>query len=225
MPLTYPLGQYLPVHYSTQYSEPQLVQLNATDPRWRIAQQLFVDGWEHTHKERKRVINVFEITHTRWHMSAYESYRSRVGFEYFHFHGTNRACMLGETGITPCTLPQCSLCSIIRNSFKIEKSGTKNGFQRFGRGIYSTPVSSKADDYTKNLATYDTPLVSAMILSRISLGHIYATYRDNKTLNSAPAGHDSVYGVRGIDLNYDESVVYSNDAIRPAFLVTYTSAW
>ena len=33
-----------------------------------------------------------------------------------------------------------------------------------------------------------------------------------------------VLGVPGEDLNYEETVVYNNDAIRPAFLVVYGDA-
>jgi hypothetical protein len=33
-----------------------------------------------------------------------------------------------------------------------------------------------------------------------------------------------VIGEPGVDLNYEETVVYDNDAIRPAFLVVYGSA-
>lgn len=31
-------------------------------------------------------------------------------------------------------------------------------------------------------------------------------------------------GVPGFDLNYEETVVYNNDAIRPAFLIVYGEA-
>lgn len=33
-----------------------------------------------------------------------------------------------------------------------------------------------------------------------------------------------VLGVPGEDLNYEETVVYNNDAIRPAFLIVYGDA-
>ena len=33
--------------------------------------------------------------------------------------------------------------------------------------------------------------------------------------------HPQVIGEPGMDLNYEETVVYDNDAIRPAFLVVY----
>lgn len=30
-----------------------------------------------------------------------------------------------------------------------------------------------------------------------------------------------VMGIAGADLNYDETVVYNNEAIRPVYLITY----
>lgn len=41
------------------------------------------------------------------------------------FHGTSRHCLLGESRdrTRPCTLPECSVCCIIRNSFDVKKCG------------------------------------------------------------------------------------------------------
>ena len=80
------------------------------------------------------------------------------------FHGTNRACTLGDkrTNDELCSKKECSLCAIIRDSFDIDKTGkrfygficifrfmaetiptgTKNSFSRFGPGIYTSACSS-----------------------------------------------------------------------------------
>ena len=79
------------------------------------------------------------------------------------FHGTNRACTLGDTRLKDelCTKKKCSLCAIIRNSFDVEKTGmrqlswppfdlavdvvpigSKHKFSRFGPGIYTSACSS-----------------------------------------------------------------------------------
>ena len=41
------------------------------------------------------------------------------------FHGTDRACALGDTRIKDelCTKKKCSLCAIIRDSFDVERTG------------------------------------------------------------------------------------------------------
>lgn len=40
-------------------------------------------------------------------------------------------------------------------------------------------------------------------------------------LKGPPPGFHSVQGVPGVDLNYEETVVYNNDAIRPGYLIVY----
>ncbi|KAG9043669.1 hypothetical protein FS837_009255 [Tulasnella sp. UAMH 9824] len=50
-------------------------------------------------------------------------------------------------------------------------------------------------------------------------GNAYYITRTNEKLKEPPTGYDSVFGEVGDDLNYDEQVVYRNDAILPAFLI------
>jgi len=47
--------------------------------------------------------------------------------------------------------------------------------------------------------------------------------QDSTKLTAAPAGYDSVLAevVNGGSLNYDELICYTNDAIRPSYLVMY----
>lgn len=54
------------------------------------------------------------------------------------FHGTERACLLGEEeGQTNlCQLRHCKLCSIIRNSYDVKLCGSHHKFSR-----YVTPIS------------------------------------------------------------------------------------
>ena len=86
----------------------------------------------------------------------------KIEVESLLFHGTRRACLLGEdvNNVRLCALNSCSLCSIIRSSFDIDKcgpsfhaqivnsiwfdmtSGSKHKFMRFGQGIYTTSCSS-----------------------------------------------------------------------------------
>lgn len=50
--------------------------------------------------------------------------------EQFLFHGTDRACSLGEDPASTnlCMLPECHLCCIVRNSFDISKCGMLSDF-------------------------------------------------------------------------------------------------
>jgi len=62
-----------------------------------------------------------------------------------------------------------------------------------------------------------------MLLNRVVMGSMVKLTANDESLTSPPAGYDSVVGEPGGDLNYDESIVYNNDAIRPLFLVIYRS--
>ncbi|KAG8924079.1 hypothetical protein FRC01_011971 [Tulasnella sp. 417] len=100
------------------------------------------------------------------------------------------------------------------------RAGTANGrtFLRFGRGIYTSSVSSKADDYT---ITPSTSGYRAMLVARVVLGKAYPLKLTSQYLAGPPRGFHSVLGEVGIHLNYDEQVVYSDDAARPAYLIIY----
>jgi len=51
--------------------------------------------------------------------------------------------------------------------------------------------------------------------------------KKNTNLTEIPLPYHSLIGKPGDDLNFPETVVYSNDAIRPAYLITYakTTVW
>lgn len=58
--------------------------------------------------------------------------RNNPGNEKLLFHGTNRACLLGESSnnVLLCSLKECYLCSILRSSFDVKKCG-KGFLDRF----------------------------------------------------------------------------------------------
>ena len=65
------------------------------------------------------------------------------GNERLLWHGTVRACRLGEPGQNVfCTSLDCCLCSIARGSFDLASVKTA-AFQRYGPGIYTSSKSSK----------------------------------------------------------------------------------
>jgi len=137
------------------------------------------------------------------------------------FHGTERACLLGEdeSQTNLCQMGQCKLCNIIRNSFDVKLCGSHHKFSRFGKAIYTTACSSKADDYSSNSNPQAKRRV--LLLNRVITGKEFNTKLNSNHLMQPPAGYHSVVGKPGVHLNYEETVVYNNDAIRPAYLVVY----
>jgi len=135
------------------------------------------------------------------------------------FHGTIRECCLGDTSSENalCRLSNCNLCRIIQSSFQLAKAGQRTNFGRFGAGIYTSATSSKANDYSAGSAS----LNKAMLLNDVVMGRVVKLTRTDTSLRLPPPGFDAVIGEPGGDLNYDECVVYNNDAIRPSFLIIY----
>ena len=95
----------------------------------------------------------------------------------------------------------------------------------------------RSHDYVKN--EIQSPW-KAMLLNNVLAGVEYTTMLNSPYLKGPPQGYDSVcillfpylpkgltglhkqvYGKPGQDLKYDELVVYTNHAIRPAYLVMY----
>jgi len=56
---------------------------------------------------------------------SYVRAQNKLGNEKLLFHGTNRACLLGESSnsVLLCNLKECYLCSILRASFDVKKCG------------------------------------------------------------------------------------------------------
>ncbi|KAG9004663.1 hypothetical protein FRB90_010788 [Tulasnella sp. 427] len=142
--------------------------------------------------------------------------------EYELFHGTGRQCLLGEEPhLTKlCSNSKCRMCRVLTTSFSIKKAGSAPGrsFLRFGHGVYTSSVSSKADDYT---ATPSESKYKAMLVARVVLGKGYPLKLTTAHLTGPPSGYDSVIGQVGLHLNYDEQVVYREEAVRPAYLIIY----
>jgi len=178
---------------------------------------------------------VYKIVQTKELFQKYLDYRKKVeeegnfvaqqsseGNERRRWHGTRRACLIGDNPTDPklCALTTCALCSILRTSFEVNRTGTAPGrtFARFGTGVYASSTSSKSDDYSSNIATSAN---KAILLTTVIVGRGYKVTQNDTTLTEPPQGYHSVLGETGGTLNYDEVVVYENDAIRPSWLVVY----
>ncbi|KAI6125097.1 ADP-ribosylation [Pisolithus croceorrhizus] len=209
----------------------RLLRIDRENPRFSEIEQLFRKGWRHRKKNRPQIRFIFKVLWSEPMLEPYLAYRSSIqetvrakdmrGNEQLLFHGTDRACLLGETrnNVVLCSLPKCSMCSILRTSFDVKRCGSKNAFKRFGHGIYTTSCSSKADDYVSNVS--NEAGLRAMLVNRVVVGKPYKRYRNAVDLLGPPVGYHSIAGEIGWDLNYDETVTYHNETIRPAYLVVY----
>ncbi|KAG8834895.1 hypothetical protein FRC17_006442 [Serendipita sp. 399] len=192
----------------------------------------------HPEKEVPDITDIYVILQTNALTDSYEEYLRRVdrglrlllqpannpGNETYRWHGTSRACQIGELGITkPCINSECGVCGIIKTSFDLKCYGKATKWGRFGKGIYTTDISSKSDDYVLN---QHKSFTKALVLASVVLGHPKKLRFNSDHLVEPPGGYDSVIGEPSEegDLRYSESVVYDEDAIRPVYLVMYSSA-
>jgi len=95
------------------------------------------------------------------------------------------------------------------------------GKSRFGKGIYFAPHSSKADGYSR--LNYQGASVTFLCL--VACGKVYKTQNDMPELTSPPEGYNSVHGMIGPRLNYEEICVYDEHAIIPIAAVIYRQAF
>jgi hypothetical protein len=132
-----------------------------------------------------------------------------AGNENRRWHGTRRACNLGDKGHTQfCSSATCSLCSIIRNSFDLSLFGKKTGWgryvpsvirtspgsnqmitRRFGKGLYTSSTSSKSNDYSHNDCKSH---LKAILLNKVVVGKGCKMLQDSTSLAAPPSGFDSV---------------------------------
>jgi len=188
--------------------------------------QQFTEKWKHP-TQVPTVIKLWKISPDQTVQYRFSSYQRRVeqnrgisgGNTRRRFHGTVRECCLGDTSCQDelCWRSTCSLCRIIESSFKLAKVGQHTQFGRFGEGIYATATSSKANDYSSGSMSPN----KAMLLNDVVMGRVVKLTRTDTSLKQPPHGFDAVVGEPGEDLNYDECVVYNDDAIRPSFLIIY----
>lgn len=180
---------------------------------------------------------VYKVIVTQASLDQYQRYLDSVeargnfaligksrGNENRRWHGTKRKCYLGDPGRTTfCNDMGCSLCCIIKSSFDLKYCKTATGWGRFGHGIYTSSTSSKSNDYASNVAINST--WRALLLNKVVVGNGKKLVHDDTSLTAPPPGFDSVLAevARGGSVNYDELIVYRNDAVRPSYLVMYKS--
>lgn len=214
---------------------PLLLEVPSDHVTFGDIENQFKSSWKHPNKAIPTLQRVYKIVESQSFRANYEVYRVGVdwrgqfmasnlapGNECRRWHGTKRACNLGDPGVTQlCYNTNCALCNIIRTSFDLGHSGNNFGWERFGKGIYTSATSSKSDDYNQNLVY--SPY-KALLLNTVIVGQAIKLTQNSPYLTAPPTGYDSVIGEPspGSVLNYDELVVYTNDAIRPSYLVVYS---
>lgn len=214
-------------------SAPGLLEVPQGHDTFKSVADQFKTSWRHQ-TPCPTVRRVHKVIVSPASIAKYDAYRAAVesrgnfvaagrsaGNENRRWHGTTRECNLGDNGNSMlCSSQTCSLCCILRTSYNLNLFGKKTGWGRFGHGIYTSSTSSKSNDYSTNV---NSSKLKAILLNKVIVGKGYKMTQDNTSLTTPPTGYDSVLAevVNGGSLNYDELVCYTNDAIRPSYIVMY----
>ncbi|KAH9975493.1 hypothetical protein BGW80DRAFT_1297337 [Lactifluus volemus] len=213
---------------------PMILEIPKRNSIYEDVAKQFTEKWMHPTPQKPTVVNLWKIygdgsirdRFSRYQLEAERRTGLSNGNTRRRFHGTIRACCLGDssTDSALCTQSTCNVCKIIQSSFQLDRVGQRTTFHRFGSGIYTSATSSKANDYYGG----STSPNKAMLLNDVVMGKAIKLTTTNTTLTQPPAGYDAVIGEPGGDLNYDECIgapakldVGKNDAIRASFLIVY----
>ncbi|CAH1757966.1 8503_t:CDS:2 [Entrophospora sp. SA101] len=229
---------------------PCLLKLPSNGQKYKDITNQFTAAWKHPHKMVPEITAIWKIFCSEDLNSRYNVYRDEVenhhklagkffpkgdgkrkmspGNEQRRFHGTKTTCNIGLTSDgSVCEDPTCAVCSIIKGGYKLRFVGTGTisaAFQRFGRGIYFSGTSSKSDDYNEgSLKYFQGSNYKVMILNKVVVGQGYQLTKDNMKLVEPPPGFNSILGEpsKTGNLNYDEVVVYREEASIPQYLIVY----
>jgi len=205
---------------------PMILEVPIGNTRYKEVVDQFTKQWKHP-TQKPTVVKLWRIYGDRSVLDQFSRYQLEVerrtgkqgGNTRRRFHGTIRECTLGDTSRDGhlCVQTSCNMCRIIESTFQRARAGERTNFGRFGAGIYTSATSSKANDYFGGSASPNR----AMLLNDVVMGEAIKLRTSDQSLKQPPPGYDAVIGEPGGDLNYDECIVYNNDAIRASFLIVY----
>jgi len=205
---------------------PIILEVPSGNAKYQDVAKQFTDQWKHP-TSVPTVIKLWRIYGDRAVLDRFSRYQleveRRMGLKGANtrrrFHGTIRTCCLGDTSLDSalCCENTCNMCRIIQSSFQLARAGERTNFDRFGAGIYTSATSSKANEYYEG----STSPNRAMLLNDVVMGKTIKLTTNATSLTQPPEGFDAVIGEPGDDLNYDECIVYNNDAIRASYLIVY----
>ncbi|KAG9036060.1 hypothetical protein FS837_001759 [Tulasnella sp. UAMH 9824] len=190
---------------------PLLIKLEATDPIYKEVNALFGFGWKKREKPCPSVKRIFRIMMKLTLMEYYNAYRLAVE-EQGNF--TSKGLKPGNekriwAGIWSCYTSHNGIVKV----------------DLFIKHLALQPCSSnsRADDYSVNGFSRHVHNQKALLLASVVMGEVFTS--DNR-MTSLPAGFQSISCQPGpnSDFNYNDTAVYSEDAIRPAFLVIYDAS-
>ncbi|KAK4429688.1 hypothetical protein Salat_1269400 [Sesamum alatum] len=199
-------------------------ELGPEDTSKNIVEIIFQSSWLKKQAPVCKIDRILKVQNTPKTISKFEEYRDAIkakatrlpkkhprcladGNELLRFHCTTLMCSLGLNGSSNLcnSIPNCTVCSIIKNGFKVTSEVSS-------KGILTTATSGKAHD-SCGVALDDGK--RAMLVCRVIAGRVKKNPEGNME------DYDSVAGAAGVYSNLDELYVFNPKAILPCFVVIY----
>lgn len=203
-------------------------ELGPEDTSKNIVEIIFQSSWLKKQSPVCKIDRILKVQNTQKTVTKFEDYRDSIKFkatrlpkkhprciadgnELLRFHCTTFKCSLGLNGSSNLcnSIPNCNVCSIIKNGFKVVDGGPT------GKGILTTASSGRAHDQAEvGMEENDK---RAMLVCRVIAGRV------RKSLEGVGSSeeYDSVAGASGVYSNLDELYVFNPKAILPCFVVIY----
>ena len=192
-----------------------LLELQSDHKRYLKVQKHFTTQWV-KNPPAPQIVMVFKVFNSK-QKNIFQQQMKNLSSKNKekHYHGTIVKCDLRQQK-KACSDSKCGICGISRRGFDRSLITSNIRFTRFGKGFYLAPNSSKCHDYTQGIIDY-----RVMLLCDVATGNKYICKHDQTTLPGPPQGYDSVYGLKGGALNYDEIVLYQSESILPKYAIIY----
>ncbi|XP_073000198.1 uncharacterized protein [Typha latifolia] len=210
-------SESLEIHQATRHA---VSELGPEDTSRNIVEIIFQSSWLKKQAPICKVDRILKVNNTQKTITKFEDYRDFIksrasklpkkhprcvadGNELLRFHCTTLKCSLGLNGSSNLcdSIPQCNVCSIIRDGFKTDANERICTMATSGRA-HDAAQTSKDDERR------------AMLVCRVIAGRVK---RNQETMEE----YDSVAGTAGIYSNLDELFVFNPKAILPCFVLIY----
>ncbi|KAL4596338.1 hypothetical protein ACB092_12G157600 [Castanea dentata] len=221
-------AENLELHQAVRHA---VSELGPEDTSKNIVEIIFQSSWLKKQAPICKIDRILKVHNTQKTLTKFEEYRDSIkakatklqkkhprciadGNELLRFHCTNFVCSLGVNGSSNLcnSIPQCNVCSIIKNGFKVAaESGVGTELEK---GILTTATSGKAHDKAGDSESNNDK--RAMLVCRVIAGRV------KKNMEGSMEEYDSLAGAVGVYSNLDELYVFNPKAILPCFVVIYT---
>ncbi|KAJ6335629.1 hypothetical protein OIU78_012282 [Salix suchowensis] len=171
-------------------------ELSPEDTSKNIVEIIFQSSWLKKQAPICKIDRILKVHNTQRTISKFEEHRDSI---------KAKAAKLPKKQ----PLPNCKICSIIKNGFKESTGGDDDG-----HGILTTETSGKAHDKATALEDGSSNK-RAMLVCRVIAGRV------KKSMEGNIEDYDSVAAGMEVYSNLDELYVFNPRAILPCFVVIY----